>query len=132
VTRYRRLAVALVAAASTLGAGRISSAPAPGAPFVIQILDAAPFFSPSSAVVKVGQPVEWVNAGSGVHSVSTDRATAANPASIELPKDATPFDSGFIPAGAAFDYTFAVPGIYRYVCIPHERAGASGRITVKK
>jgi len=49
-----------------------------------------------------------------------------------LPKGATAFDSGFIPPGGDYSYTFTVPGTYRYFCLPHEKAGMFGMIVVKK
>ena len=42
------------------------------------------------------------------------------------------FDSGFIPPGGDYSYTFTVPGRYRYFCLPHEKAGMVGVIVVKK
>ena len=99
---------------------------------VIQIFDQAPHFSPATIVVRVGQTVEWVNAGKSVHSVSNDRATVANPANVSAPKGAAPFDSGFVPSGGKFDYAFTTAGVYRYVCVPHEKPASAGTITVKR
>jgi plastocyanin len=57
---------------------------------------------------------------------------ATNVNDVSLPKGAATFDSGFMPPGATFDYTFTVPGTYHYFCVPHEKAGMVGTIVVKK
>ena len=49
-----------------------------------------------------------------------------------MPKGAVAFDSGFIPPGGDYRYTFTVPGTYKYFCLPHEKAGMVGVIVVKK
>jgi plastocyanin len=67
-----------------------------------------------------------------VHSVSTAASNAQNPKDAAMPKGAVSFDSGFIPPGGDYSYTFTVPGTYRYFCLPHEKAGMVGVIIVKK
>ena len=37
-----------------------------------------------------------------------------------------------MPPGGTFDYTFTVPGTYRYFYVPHEALGMIGTIVVKK
>jgi plastocyanin len=34
--------------------------------------------------------------------------------------------------GMTFDYTFTVPGTYKYLCLPHEKDGMIGYIMVSK
>ena len=99
---------------------------------VIQMADKQPFFAPEKVAIKVGDTVKWVNGGETVHSVSTSVANAQNSKDTSMPKGATAFDSGFIPPGGDYSYTFTVPGTYRYFCLPHEKAGMVGMIVVKK
>jgi plastocyanin len=108
--------------------------PARGAstPVVIKMTDKQPFYTPEKVSIKVGDTVQWVNDGQTVHSVSTTVANAQNPKDTSMPKGAQAFDSGFIPPGGDFSYTFTVPGTYKYFCLPHEKAGMVGVIVVKK
>ena len=48
------------------------------------------------------------------------KATMEN--SVRLPEGAAPFHSGDLEPEEAFEYTFEVPGRYRYFCVPHEAA----------
>jgi quinohemoprotein ethanol dehydrogenase len=61
-------------------------------------------FDPTRIQVPVGTTVSWENQGGTIHTV-----TAQNNA----------FDSGDMPAGATFVYTFDTAGSYIYVCSPH-------------
>jgi len=101
-------------------------------PVVIKMADQQPFYTPDKVAIKVGDTVQWVNGGQTIHSVSTTAANAQNPKDTSMPKGATAFDSGFIPPGGDYSYTFTVPGTYRYFCLPHEKAGMVGVIVVKK
>jgi plastocyanin len=38
---------------------------------------------------------------------------------------------GAITSGDTYEHTFEVPGTYHYFCIPHERGGMVGTVTVK-
>jgi len=107
-------------------------AKAAGSPTVIKMADKQPFYAPEKVSIKVGDTVQWVNDGQTVHSVSTTVANAQNPKDTSMPKGAQAFDSGFIPPGGDFSYTFTVPGTYKYFCLPHEKAGMVGVIVVKK
>jgi plastocyanin len=99
---------------------------------VIKMGDKPPMFDPATVTIKVGETVEWLNAGGVVHSVTADPDDATDAHDVSLPKGATTFDSGFMPPGTMFDHTFMVPGTYHYVCIPHEKAGMVGTIVVTK
>ncbi len=99
---------------------------------VIKMADNKPFYTPENVAIKVGDTVKWVNDGQTVHDVSTTAANAQNPNDTSMPKGATAFDSGFIPPGGDYSYTFTVPGTYRYFCLPHEKAGMVGVVVVKK
>ena len=39
-----------------------------------------------------------------------------------------------VPTGEVktFDYTFTLPGTYRYTCVPHEKDGMNGEVVVTK
>lgn len=88
-------------------------------------------FDPASVRIRSGQTVQWRNTSPMVHTVTADPARAANPANVQLPPGAATFHSGRIPAGAVWSYRFMAPGTYRYVCLPHERAGMIGTVVVK-
>ena len=103
-----------------------------GNPLVIKMYDKAPFYAPGKVSIKAGESVRWENDGETVHSVSTAASNAQNPKDAAMPKGAVSFDSGFIPPGGDYSYTFTVPGTYRYFCLPHEKAGMVGVIVVKK
>ncbi len=47
-----------------------------------------------------------------------------------MPDGAEPFDLGSVTGGQSFRYTFSKPGVYRYVCLPHERARMLGTVIV--
>jgi plastocyanin len=129
------LRIAIVGAALAVAASlAVLPDPAKAAsnPVVIKMADKQPFYAPEKVAIKVGDTVQWVNGGETVHSVSTSAANAQNPKDTSMPKGATAFDSGFIPPGGDYSYTFTVPGTYRYFCLPHEKAGMVGVIVVKK
>lgn len=62
------------------------------------------FYSPSTYTVKVGTTVTWVNHDGSTHTVTSNSGV---------------FDSGPLPPGASFSYTFTGPGTYRYGCSYH-------------
>jgi len=127
--------VAIVAAAAAIAAALAllpDPAKAAGNPVVIKMADNQPFYTPAKVAIRVGDTVQWVNDGETVHSVSTSGANAQNRDDTSMPKGAVAFDSGFIPPGGEYSYTFTVPGTYRYFCLPHEKAGMVGVIVVKK
>jgi plastocyanin len=124
---WRRIPV-LVGAAVFAGAGMASAAPV----VTIKMSDTPPKFMPDKTTIKVGQTVEWVNNAATLHSVDADPTMVQTPADVTLPPGAKPFDSGFMPPGNTFDYTFTVPGTYKYTCVPHEKDGMKGEIDVTK
>jgi len=63
------------------------------------------FYAPASFTVKAGMTVRWVN-----HDGTTHTATS---------KETNIFDSGKIPAGGSFSFTFSQPGTYQYYCTLH-------------
>ncbi len=87
-------------------------------------------FVPTEITIKAGDTVEWRNIGAIPHTVTADPGRAPGSRNIELPDGAEAFDSGWVMRGQSFRYTFSEPGVYRYVCLPHERARMLGTVTV--
>jgi plastocyanin len=129
---FRMTIVAIAVAVAAALALLPDPAKAAGEPIVIKMFDKAPFYAPEKVSIKAGESVRWVNDGETVHSVSTAAANAQNRKDAAMPKGAVSFDSGFIPPGGDYSYTFTVPGTYRYFCLPHEKAGMVGVVVVKK
>jgi plastocyanin len=99
---------------------------------VVKMTDKPPKYLPMKVAIKVGQTVEWVNNAQTLHSVTTDPDSAQKPDDVSSPPGAKPFDSGFMKPGMTFDYTFTVPGTYKYLCLPHEKDGMVGYVVVSK
>ena len=87
-------------------------------------------FVPTGITINAGVTVEWRNIGSVPHTVTADPTRAPNSKNVELPDGAEPFDSGLVMSGQWFRYTFSEPGVYRYICLPHERARMLGTVIV--
>ncbi|HVL79825.1 MAG TPA: plastocyanin/azurin family copper-binding protein [Sphingomicrobium sp.] len=88
-------------------------------------------FEPAAVRIRPGQTVQWRNTSLVTHTVTADHRLAANPANVVLPPGAAPFHSGSVAAGQVWSYRFTMPGTYRYVCLPHERAGMIGTVIVE-
>lgn len=149
--RLALVATALVAAACGGGDGDAPSAASspvsqdpssPGSPSPSEEKEAKPqrsvtvsmtdnlTFEPAEVLVKVGGKVTWVNESTMDHTSTADPKKAADASNVELPKGADEWNSGFVKEGESFSLTFDVPGTYRYFCIPHEKVGMLGTITV--
>ena len=90
-------------------------------------------FVPEKISIKVGQTVGWVNDDKEMpHEVTTDPDIAVDPSHVSVPEGVAPFDSRLITSGKSFRHQFTVPGLYRYVCPPHENDGMLGEVTVTK
>ncbi len=87
-------------------------------------------FAPTEITIKAGDTIEWRNIGAIPHTVTADPGSAAGSRNIELPNGAEAFDSRWVMGGQSFRYTFSEPGVYRYICLPHERARMLGTVTV--
>jgi plastocyanin len=87
-------------------------------------------FAPAEITVRVGETVEWRNMTLFTHTVTGDPNLAEDPGHVALPDGAAAFDSGPVPAGEVFRYTFTTPGTYRYVCQPHEGFDMLGAVVV--
>src|SRR5579863_2466365 len=97
----------------------------------IKMTDTPPKFDPMSVTIQKGDTVEWFNNAQSLHSVTTNPAVAQDPKDVAAPAGAKPFDSGFMPPGAKWSYTFSVPGTYKYLCLPHEKDKMTGIVVVK-
>ena len=97
----------------------------------IKMTDTPPKFMPMSVTIQKGDTVEWINNAQSLHSVTTNPAVAQDAKDVSAPKDTKPFDSGFMPPGAKWSYTFTVPGTYKYLCLPHEKDKMTGIVVVK-
>ncbi len=100
-----------------------------GSSIVVQMNDRLRFV-PTEITIKAGDTVEWRNIGLIPHTVTADPKRAPSSRNIELPDGAEAFDSGWVTAGQSFRYTFSEPGVYRYICLPHEQARMVGTVIV--
>ena len=103
-----------------------------GAAVVVKMTDKPPMYHPLKVAIKLGQTIEWVNNAQTLHGVTTDPDSAQKPGDVSSPPGAKPIDSGFMKPGSTFDYTFTVPGSYKYLCLPHEKDGMVGYVVVSK
>ena len=87
-------------------------------------------FAPMEITIKAGDTVEWRNTGSVGHTVTADPGRAPGSKNIALPAGAETFDSGWVKGGQVFRYTFSEPGVYRYICLPHEEVRMFGTVIV--
>ncbi len=87
-------------------------------------------FAPTEITIKAGDTVEWRNTGSIGHTATADPGRAPGSKYIELPSVAETFDSGWVKGGQVFRHTFSEPGVYRYICLPHEGARMFGTVIV--
>lgn len=90
----------------------------------------AVWFDPIGLRIEAGQTVRWINRDPG----NSHTATAYHPANSgrprRVPREAEPWNSGYLLPGQAFSVTFTADGVYDYYCVPHEMAGMVGRIVV--
>ncbi len=87
----------------------------PQAPVVVSVVDNA--FTPASLEILPGQTVRWENTGFNEHNVVALFGA---------------FDSGPPRDGPwSFEVRFDQPGVYEYVCVPHQSIGMTGTIVVK-
>jgi plastocyanin len=97
---------------------------------VVKMNDMPASFEPKEVTIKVGETVEWKNVGNSVHHASSDPSMAMKPGDAITPSGAKAFDSGFLRPGDTYSFKFTEPGVYNYVCAPHETSGMTGRVTV--
>jgi plastocyanin len=99
---------------------------------IVTMTDTPPRYVPEKLKISVGTTIVWKNTGQTLHDVTTVAESAQKKSDVEMPAGAKPFDSGFMPPGGTFQYTFTVPGRYVYLCIPHEKDGMLGEVEVTK
>lgn len=87
-------------------------------------------FIPTKLTVTVGDTVQWRNVSPFGHTVTADASRATYPSNVALPDGVKPFDFS-LRGGQSVRYTFDKPGVYRYICLPHEGAGMLGTVEVK-
>ncbi len=63
-----------------------------------------PRFDPGVLNITVGTTVEWINAGTEIHTTTSSNGT---------------WNSGIMNVGDKFYYTFTSPGRYPYICAVH-------------
>lgn len=125
----RILSIAAFFVAAAMSASLAYSA---GKIVIVTMTDKPPKYVPETLTIPVGTTVEWKNTGQTLHDVTTDSSSAVNEKDAKIPPGAETFDSGFMPPGGTFQYTFKVPGEYTYFCTPHEKDGMIGHIVVTK
>lgn len=85
-------------------------------------------FDPHVVWVEEGGTVTWENA-SGSHSTTAYHPDNDRP--LRQPEDTSSWDSGvLVEEGATFEHTFETPGVYQFVCTPHEDLGMIGAVIV--
>jgi FtsP/CotA-like multicopper oxidase with cupredoxin domain len=72
-------------------------------------------FVPAKLTVSAGTTVVWANNGENLHTSTSFNGL---------------WDSGVLQHGQTFQFTFAQPGTYRFVCSQHFIEGMTGTITV--
>jgi plastocyanin len=89
-------------------------------------------FAPAVVQVPAGSTIEWRNTSIATHTVTDAPRLAPKLAgSMALPAGAAPFHSSDIPPGQVYRATFATPGTYRYICVPHHGMfGMEGTVEV--
>lgn len=88
-------------------------------------------YIPRMVTIRAGETVEWKNTSSKPHTVTIDPDKATNRGDVNLPPNAPKVDSGYVPVGGAYRYTFQVPGTYKYFCTLDEGDGMVGEVVVK-
>ena len=118
------------------GGGRAASASAAPPPrdasdTSVVTMDNRLRFLPDTVRIRAGSAVRWENTSDIVHTVTADPSLAARARNVRLPAGAATFDSGDLVPGETFTRVFSVPGVYQYVCLPHELAGMIGVVIVE-
>lgn len=131
----RRRALGLLALAPVLSLGACARSRDPDAPLPEDVAALVEMrflsFDPEEVHLRVGESVLWRNESLLAHTVTCDPAELDDPSLIERPEGAQPFHSGRLGRGDEFRWRFEVPGLYRYVCLPHRDVGMAGRVVVE-
>lgn len=124
-------AVAFLFVLSGCGAGGPAYEPPLPDVAAITVMTTGLAFDPAEVKVRVGDTVEWRNKSLLTHTVTTDPTLARDKSHVRVPEGAQVFDSGAVFPGEVFRYTFKVPGIYLYICEPHQNFGMRGTVVVE-
>ena len=89
-------------------------------------------FDPRSITINAGETVRWDNSSLVWHTVTFDPSKAKEENHVALPAGVEPFDSGKINSNGNYWHTFTTPGVYHYICVPHESKGMAGTVVVQK
>lgn len=81
------------------------AAPATAGEVAVQAVDYE--FMPKTLKVAPGDDVTWTFSGESEHTATSVRGQAES------------FSSGLKTAGGTYSHTFAKPGKYQYICLPH-------------
>lgn len=129
----RWIALLIGVVAVVLGALWLRGAPPPAISpgvLVVEIRDF--YFDPPGLALRPGDRVIWIlkeNAHGDGHTVTAYHPSQDRP--LRIPSGAAPWNSKLLTEiGSSFAQTFSVPGIYDYLCAPHEQQGMVGRIVV--
>lgn len=110
------IAAALITLFSVCGCKKNSSPSYSGGPTSnggYQITMSNYRFNPSNVTVAKGTVVTWINNDYITHTVTSNNGA---------------FDSGDIPAGKSYTYTFTTTGTFSYYCRYHVSMGMTGTI----
>lgn len=88
-------------------------------------------FAPAGLTVARGSTVVWQNSGTDPQTVTCDPAKARQGVTVQLPSDASPWDSGDLYAGEVWRHTFTTPGTYTYFSLYGKNSQAVGTIIVQ-
>jgi len=98
-----------------LAAALVLAGPSGAVPRIAEVNIQFSAYGPSQLDVLPGQTVRWTNVSERTHTVTSDDGL---------------FDSGDVPGGADFRFTFNTVGTYRYHCTIHP--GINGEIDVRR
>lgn len=95
-------------------------------------------FEPAKITIHVGDAVTWIDAGAVPHNVAfwADSIPAKEKDKLQaaMPKTMQPLTGPMILAANekyTISFAGAVPGVYKYYCLPHLALGMVGTITVQ-
>jgi plastocyanin len=96
------------------------TAPAQGYDYVVTIDQN---FHPDHLEIKIGDSVIWKNFDADEHTVTSELGSSE-------PQENGQFDSGRLPSGSSFQYTFLRTGTYRYYDRLHPQM--TGKVVVSR
>ncbi len=135
----RRAALRTLGALGCIGVAGCVSPPALGG-VDYDVGMSANAFEPLLVEINVGETITWKNTGSRAHTVTAYEDSIPDEASFFATGDFENEDQarhawhheegGNLYGGETWRYTFEVPGMYSYFCVPHEPRGMVGQVEV--